>query len=135
MVTNSDYENLFKMLIAGRFDAFSRGVAEVVDEYNTRKISMPDLRIEDTILFYYPLPTYFWFPQNEHGKKLADRVEAGMLAMIKNGTYDKIFFKYYEKVIAFNHMKTRKLFKIKNPFLSAETPFQNRSLWYDPLGQ
>ncbi len=97
--TGEVYEKLFFMLVNNRFDIFSRGVAEVIDEYEQRKKSMPDLHIEETILFYYPLPTYFWFPKNDNGTYLAERVKKGMLKMIANGTFDRIFMKYHAHII------------------------------------
>lgn len=132
VVTGSSYEGLFEMLIHGRFEAFSRAVSEVVDEYEQRKGALPDLHIEEHVLLYYPLPTYFWFSRTEEGRRLAKRAEAGMLAMIRDGTYDRIFSKYYRRNIERLRLRERRLFKIDNPFLGPETPFGDGRLWFDP---
>lgn len=133
VVTGSDYDGLFKMLVNRRFDIFLRASVEVLDEVRQREKTMPELTIEDSIILYYPLPMYFWFSKNKKGRELADRAEEGMRMMIADGSYDRIFEKYQRKKIEKLHLKTRKIFKIDNPFLVPETPFADKKLWYDPF--
>jgi hypothetical protein len=133
VVTGTDYDGLFNMLVEKRFDIFLRAAVEVIDEVNVRKKTMPDLYIEDNIILYYPLPMYFWFSKNEEGRKLAKRAEEGMRMMIADGTYTKIFEKHQRAKIERLHLRTRKIFKIENPFLVPETPFGDKKLWYNPL--
>lgn len=130
VVTGSFYDGLFGMLQHKRFDVFPRGAVEIVGEYNTWHKMYPDLSIEKNILLYYPLPMYFWFAKSQNGKVLADRVEAGMNMMIKDGTYDRIFNKHFSKIIRQLRLNKRKLFKIDNPFLVPETPFKDKRLWF-----
>jgi hypothetical protein len=54
IVTGSNYEGLFRMLIEGRFDYFSRGINEAPGEYLSRKDKYPNLFLEESILLYYP---------------------------------------------------------------------------------
>ena len=132
VVTGSSYDGLFEMLINKRFDIFLRSAVEISDEVEERKTTMPELFIEDSICFYYPMPMYFWFSKTEEGKRLAARAEEGMRLMIADGTYDQIFDRYFQHKIEKLHLKTRKLFTIKNPLLGPETPFANKRLWFDP---
>lgn len=133
VVTGSSYEGLFEMLVNKRFDIFSRSVVEVLDEYNSRKQKFPDLYLEENILLYYPLPMYFWFQNSKEGEKLAERVREGMFTMIEDGSYDRIFYKYQHEKIEKLKLSKRKIFKIENPYLVPETPFNDKRLWYDPL--
>ncbi len=133
VVTGSSYEGLFEMLVNKRFDIFLRSVVEVLEEYNSRKQKFPDLYLEENILLYYPLPMYFWFQNSKEGKKLAERVREGMLSMIEDGSYDRIFYKYQHEKIEKLKLSKRKIFKIENPYLVPETPFKDKRLWYDPL--
>lgn len=135
VVTGSSYEGLFRMLANKRFDAFLRSTVEISDEFEARKNELKDLKIEDSLLLYYPLPMYFWFSKNEHGKFLAQRVREGMEAMIDDGSYDKIFNEYHGHKADQLHLKKRRFFKIENPYLVPETPFQDKRLWYDPINQ
>lgn len=132
VVTGSSYEGLFEMTAVGRFDVFLRAAVEVLDEYQERKDRFPDLTIEETICLYYPLPMYFWFSKTEQGRALQKRAEEGMWMMINDGTYDKIFDSYQRWKIERLRLKERKLFKIENPFLGRETPFDDKRLWFDP---
>lgn len=132
VVTGSSYEGLFEMLVNKRFDIFLRAATEVLDEYGQRKKALPALRIEDSIIFYYPLPMYFWFPKTNEGRRLAARAEEGMRMMIADGTYDRIFDKYQRHKIEQLHLKERRIFRINNPFLGPETPFNDKRLWFDP---
>jgi hypothetical protein len=132
VVTGSSYEGLFEMAAAGRFDVFLRAATEVLDEFDERKGAFPELEIEQTICFYYPLPMYFWFSKTEEGRALAKRAEEGMRMMISDGTYDKIFDRYQRWKIEKLRLKERKFFKIENPFVGRETPFGDKRLWFDP---
>lgn len=132
VVTASCYDCLFEMMDNERSDLALRGVNEVIGEYEERRAAMPDLCIETNILFYYPMPMYFWFPKTDEGRRLAARAEEGMRIMIADGTYDKIFADYYDSTIQRLKLKDRKIFRINNPFLGPETPFQDKQLWFDP---
>jgi ABC-type amino acid transport substrate-binding protein len=132
VVTGSNYDGLFEMLINRRFDVFLRAAVEIIDEFEERKEKMPDLKIEDNLILYYPLPMYFWFSRTEEGKRLAARAEEGMRQMIRDGTYDRIFMNYQQYKIERLDLKHRKIFRIQNPFLVPETPFNDKRLWFDP---
>jgi ABC-type amino acid transport substrate-binding protein len=132
VVTGSSYDGLFEMLVNRRFDVFLRAAVEVIDEYEERKAAMPDLAIEDSLVFYYPLPMYFWFAKTDEGRRLAARAEEGMRLMIADGTYDRIFAEFQGPKIARLRLKERRLFRVANPLLGPETPFADKRLWFDP---
>jgi ABC-type amino acid transport substrate-binding protein len=131
VVTGSSYEGLFEMLVNRRFDVFPRAAVEILDEYERRKGALPDLAIEQNLVFYYPLPMYFWFSRTDSGRRLAARAEEGMRAMIADGTYGRIFDKYQRHKIEELHLKSRRLLAIENPFLGPETPLGDKRLWFD----
>ncbi len=132
VVTGTTYDGLFEMLYEKRFTLFPRSAVEIIDEYELRKNMMPDLHIEESIVFYYTLPMYFWFSNTTEGKRLADRAQEGMWAMIEDGTYDKLFGKHFREKIKRLRLNERKMFKIDNPNLGSETPFSDKRLWFDP---
>jgi len=132
VVTGSSYEGLFEMLVNKRFDIFLRAAVEIMDEYKQRKDKLPDLYIEDNLIMYYTLPMYFWFPKTEEGERLKARAEEGMWMMIKDGTYNKIFDAYQRDKIEGLKLKSRKIFRIDNPFVGPQTPLRDKRLWFDP---
>ena len=128
--TGTNYESLFKMLIQGRFDFFSRSINEISFEYETRRNMYPDLHIEENILLYYPWPKYFFVNKKDH--KLADRLSRGFNIMIEDGSYDKWFKKYHQKSVSDANLKGRRLFKIENPLLPQTAPLNRKELWFEP---
>lgn len=132
VVTGSDYEGLFDMAASGRFDALPRGAGEVVDEYERRRAALPGLAIEPGLLIHYPLPMYFWFPRTDEGLRLAARARAGMLEMLRDGTYQRIFRDHFQARIDRLGLERRRLLHLANPFLPPDTPLQDRRLWYRP---
>ncbi len=120
------------MVENGRFDVFLRSAVEVIDEYEPRREKMADLAIEPHLILYYPMPMYFWFSPTDEGRRLAARAEEGMRQMIADGTYDRIFAEYQNYKIARLDLKHRRIFKLTNPQLGPETPFQDKQLWFEP---
>lgn len=129
-VTGNHYEGLFDMLMSDRFMTFGRGINEVFVEYESRKETFPDLAVEQDLLLYIPLPTYFFIsPTKPH---LAERIKAGLLAMIDDGTFDEFFEQHFGPLIQKANLSERKIFKINNPNLSQDTPLAVEKFWYKP---
>ncbi|PWI34309.1 amino acid ABC transporter substrate-binding protein [Vibrio albus] len=131
VIKGSTYEGMFKMLMSGRFDFFPRGINEIYDELEKRSYQYPDMVIQNSILLYYPLPKFFFV--NKDNKALADRIERGLNIMIKDGTFDRVFFKYNHKDIELLHSHPWKVFQLENPFLPDNIPFDREDLWYNLL--
>ena len=129
VVTGGNYDTLFTMLSAGRFDAFSRGVNEIGKEWSAGKVSNPQLAIEKDLLLYYPLPRYYFFSRTPEGERLAKRVEGGLTALKKSGEFEKRYQIFKKEILLGLTLSGRRLFTIDNPFLSPETPLKERDLW------
>jgi ABC-type amino acid transport substrate-binding protein len=133
VVTGDSYEGLFKMLVAQRFDLFSRGVDEAYREYDERKDQLPDLKVEDTLLLHFPTTRYYFVQRSAGGQGLAGRVERGLNQAIADGSFDRLFKEYKGPLIERAHLAGRRVFNIDNAYLSPETPLARRELWYDPF--
>jgi membrane-bound lytic murein transglycosylase MltF len=118
------------MLEVHRFDLFPRGIGEVFKEFDEHAKLSPDLAIEQHLLIQYPWPYYFFF--NNRDTALAARVETGLRAMIKDGSFDAIFRKYNGADIERAKLNDRRVIRINNPFLPKDTPLDDKSLWFDP---
>lgn len=124
------YDDLFAMLMRGRFDLFPRGIGEVFQEYELRKGDYPELQIEEALLLYYPWPFYFFVhPSNQ---ELATRIEQGLRMMIHDGSFDAIFYRYNQQAIERAQLSERRLIQLENPFLPAATPIDDPTLWFTP---
>ncbi len=87
LVTAPGYETLFRMLAAGRFDYFSRGLYQAKTEVNL----YPDLNlaIEPGLMLHYPSKFYFFVKRND--KALAERLRHGLEKARMDGSFDALF--------------------------------------------
>jgi len=129
--TSPDYGGLFRMLEAGRFDYFPRGVAEPFQEVENR----PDmgLTIENKILLKYPAPIYYFVSKSN--PQLAQRLEAGLRKMIDDGSFHEFFINHdaIKPILKQANISGRKTFELDNPLLTPETRaiLSDKTLWYD----
>lgn len=130
VVTGPEYEGLFKMLLANRFDAFPRGVNEAFHEKDERAAKLPNLAVEENICLYYPLPRFFY--TSKKNKLLIERLEKGLEIMISDGSFDKIWLEFNGEFIEKSDLANRKMFVIENPFVPDSVPLDNPRYWYKP---
>lgn len=120
-VNNASF--LYNMLEKKRFDCLSRGLHEVLIEYEANRKKNKDLHIEETILLHIPLPAYFFV--NPTKPKLAERITQGLKLLIKDGSFDKIFFKHFGDTIEQLNLSNRKIYHLENTVLSTEIDFNS----------
>lgn len=130
VVSTAGYRELFTMLKERRFDYFPRTAAEPWRELVDMNI--PGLVVEKDLLLYYPVPGYIFTSKNN--LKLADRLERGLRMAIADGSFDKMFYNniYMKEALERGNLKNRRLFKLEDGSLSAETPLNDKALWYVP---
>jgi hypothetical protein len=136
VITGDSYEGLFRMLVARRFDFFSRSADEALREFDERRELLPEMRVEENLLLHFPSTRFFFVQRSEEGARLAARIEVGLNRMIRDGSFDALFFKYKGPLIERAHLKTRRMFNIDNPVMSPETQAMRKlrpELWYDPV--
>ena len=129
VVASPDYEGLFAMLNGKRFDLFSRGITEIPTEFAERKAAYPHMRMETDLLFYYPWPVYFFTIRNDEGRELAKRIERGLQMLRESGEFDALFDRTYKGSFEELNLKSRRLIRLENPSLPAETPLDREEFW------
>ncbi len=130
--SGEDFEGLFQMLMRNRFDAFPRGIGEINRELAEHAALYPDLCIEKGLMIHYPLPVYFWFSRNAKGEALAARLEEGLRAMLADGSFDAIFWKYNRAALQGLGLEHRRVLELANPLLPSDTPLSDSRLWLGP---
>lgn len=126
--TAPEYGQLFTMLTDKNFDGFPRAVFEIWDEIEDHKDK--NLSVADGFYIYYPAAMYFFVRKDMTGATVGRRLEAGLKAAIKDGTFDKLFNSAMKPYIDKAKLKDRVGIKLKNPLLPDETPLSDASLWY-----
>ncbi|HEX6833799.1 MAG TPA: hypothetical protein VF132_09740 [Rudaea sp.] len=133
VMAGGDYSGLFAMLANRRFDLFSRGVEEVLDEYAQRRQQFPSIAIEKNLMLYYPIARYFWFARSDAGRDLAARVREGMTVMIDDGSFERLFEAAHANLFENLHLAERKRFVLHNPTAAPDAPLDDPRYWYQPL--
>ncbi len=88
VITVNEYELLFPMLRAKRFDYMSRNLFEAWEE--EKLLEKDGLVIEKSLLLHGGVPYYFFV--NKNNKALADRITRGLKIALADGSFDKLFF-------------------------------------------
>ncbi|TFV88693.1 transporter substrate-binding domain-containing protein [Oxalobacteraceae bacterium OM1] len=122
----SDYEGLFRMLQAGRFDYFPRSVAEIWDEQ--RRHAELGLEVQPTLVLHYPACIYFFVGKDN--RRLAHLIETGLQAAIADGSFDRLFEQYNGEQIRRADLKRRIVLPLENPLLPEQTPLKKAELWF-----
>ncbi|MEC5398296.1 hypothetical protein [Uliginosibacterium sp. H1] len=131
VVIADDYEGLFQMLSAKRFDLFSRGAIEIDAEWKAHRDTLPNLVIDRSFMLYYPLPRYFFVPRTAEGEKMAERIEDGLRRLQKSGEFERRYQDYKRLVLKDVSLAGRRVFRLTNTQLSPETPLSDKYWWDD----
>lgn len=127
VVTSVDFEKLFPMLRAGRFDYFPRAANEAWAELAAH----PDegLAVEKGLILVYPAPLYFFV--GYHNPALHRRLEQGLNAMVADGSFDQFFYSHPVVRQALSQLSGsgRHRVTLENPYLPPATPLDDRRLW------
>ena len=113
VVTGASYSQLYSMLEYGRFVTFSRGLNEIYQEYQVLINKYPNLVIDNGIITFSYLPSYFYVSL-EH-QVIATRLREGLIMLHNSGDLDFIFNKYHAENIKRANIGNRKLFVFDNP--------------------
>lgn len=105
VVRSTHYRNMFRMLIAGRFDAFPRGVNEAFDEQQAHVAELRELAVDNSLLLHYPWP--FHFVVGPHNKALAERLELGLRLMAADGSFDRHLWDFHGDAVRRARLRER----------------------------
>jgi Bacterial extracellular solute-binding proteins, family 3 len=108
---SGSWKGLFNMLKQHRIDYLSRSALEIYDEEN----AFPDLnlKIESQLIIQYPAAYYFYV--NKNNQQLATDIQIGLERAIADGSFDKIFNRYFSEKIKRLDLGNRRAIKIATP--------------------
>lgn len=126
---SADVDNLYKMLIADRFDLFLRGLMEPWVEVEQQS-NLP-LMVEEHIMIVYPMPAYLFI--TPHKPELAEIIEAGLWHAIEDGSFDQLLLNdpFFNEALQKLNAKKRTIFYFDNPTLPSTAPVNDPRLWLD----
>ena len=125
VATSSDYVGLYTMLHKKRFDFFPRSILEVKGNYEDFK--QLDITVESHLLIHYPTAYYFYVRKGNI--TLASALENGLNLALADGSFDKLFYKYFGETINDVAQQNRRIVTLDNPYLSDKAPTENPKYW------
>lgn len=130
VMTAGQYESLFRMLVAKRFDYFPRGVAEAWGEVDARPGL--GLTVDRFIVLHYPSAEYFFVtPRKPY---LAEHIWQGLLRAQADGSFDRLFHAHFDPLLRRARLSQRRVIELPNPMLDAVRLLPADSpWWYRPL--
>ncbi len=126
-----NYESLFKMVAAGRFDLLCRGINELYLEYESHS-EIPGLHYDSTLAIHYPLPRFFFIHQSNQLAR--ERIHKGLLRAYKDGSLQRLWQKEYQSSIDQADLAHRTIIFLDNPLIRT-LPKDYQQYLYDPLNK
>ncbi len=122
------YDSIFAMLDKNRFDYIPRGIHEIYDELEIRKVDLPHLMVEPRLALYIPSPFYMFVSKST--PQIAARLELGLEKMVEDGSLQSLFEQYYGAYIEKADLENRTIIHLGNPLLPSKTPLERKELWH-----
>ncbi|HKI44630.1 MAG TPA: transporter substrate-binding domain-containing protein [Balneolales bacterium] len=111
VIKSQTYDSLFTMLENHTIDGFPRGVYEI--NYEIQHHPGEHLVVADGIYIKYPTDMFFYVKKDNLA--LAKRIREGLLAGMKDGSFDRIFKENVQPSIDAAHLDKRHEIKLANP--------------------
>lgn len=135
----ADYDSMFKMLEAQRFDFTPRTVNEIYEEMDVKSHLFNELVILPGLALYMPSTTYLFVSKSE--PRLAERLSKGLEIIIKTGKLDEIFNSHFGESIAKANLINRRIINVgdiiefnKNKMVRPELWLTDKQLHFDSKG-
>jgi len=116
VVEGGNIKGLFYMAANDRGDIFLIGANELEREWKKNQ-DVKYLNYDQNVCIYYPLPKFFFV--NKANKKLAERIEKGLLIAYESGAVRKLWDEYYGEAVRFANLNKRKIFRFDNPLIDS----------------
>lgn len=110
VVKSQTYDSLFSMLAHHAIDGFPRGIYEIDYEVNAH----PKLNLTVANGIYLKYPTDMFFYVKKDNLALATRIKEGLLAGIKDGSFDRLFKENVQPSIDNAHLDRRHAIELSN---------------------
>lgn len=119
---------MISAIVSKSAQAYPRSLVEIWNEIDLEK-GKP-LSVQNTVYLYYPTAIYFFLQRSIEGKRVADRIEEGLTLAINDGSFDATFKKYMSATLKQAKLDSKKLVKLTNQNLPAQTPLTDKRLWF-----
>lgn len=108
-----NYEELFIYLSRNACDYISRGVMEILPEYEIFKKRYPNLSIDSHLLVQTPLRNVLYVSPDQTA--LRDALATGLANAVDNGEFDALIDRLYGQQLKALSLSERRVFTVENP--------------------
>lgn len=129
VVQKTTLNGLYEALSHYQIDYIPRGINEVFDEMVMYGAANRDLIIEPNVAIRTLAPYYIFVSPKE--ERLAERLRVGLEMMVADKSLKALFDEFYADKIANAGLSARRIIRIDNPNISAETPIARKELWFE----
>jgi len=128
VVTNPNYQNLFRLVTEGIADYFPRSSLEIWNELD--KHSSEGIMLDPYITIHYSAAMYFFV--NKTNTKLLNDISNGFEKAIADGSFERLFQSEYGEKLRKAKFSSRHIINLENPLLPKLTPTDRKELWFSP---
>ncbi len=128
VATASNYDALFRMLRAQRFDYFPRSILEIDAELAGNR--HPGLAIVPDLMLHYPAASYLFVSPRR--PELALQLKEGLELSVADGSLRRLHHEAYGALLRAHPVAPSRVLRLRNPLLPPLTPLQRRELWLQP---
>ena len=115
--------NAYEMLRSGRFDILPTDVLDGV-YLDTES----GIQADPHHIYYYPSAVYFFVAKND--LVLYNKLKSGLEQAHADGSFDKLFNRYFATRLKDANLAKRKRIDLVNPLLPLSAPLSNATYWY-----
>lgn len=115
VLDSGEFQHLFSMLLAGRFDYYPLGVAETPRILKACGDACRDVAIVPGLLLQYDFPIYFHVSPKH--TRLADRISKGLTMLKKSGAFETIWQQYHADQLEEIDIENSIIIHLENPML------------------
>ena len=127
VITYGVWDELFGMLAHRRMDYLPLGVMEAPTALRNNVDEFPNLKVDDTLIFYYGFPRVF-YSSNDH---LTGVISKGFQSIINDGQHRALMEAHFADSMQFLRGSKAKIIVIPNPFLDEANALQKPILIKD----
>lgn len=126
-VTSWQFNSLFKMLAAKRFDFMPRTFNEIIVE--VKEHSEMNFVMEKHLILHYEQPIYFFVAKDN--TELSYRIQKGLELAQKDGSLDKLFFSIpnYKTTWEYLQRLDKKVLRLKSSMDKSSEPLKNQKVF------
>jgi hypothetical protein len=128
VLTDSSYQNLFRLISTGPADFFPRSALEIWGELDAHKAD--GMIIDPYLVIHYQAAMYFFVKKTNQA--LADEITRGLEKAIADHSFERLFQSEYGEKLRKANLSGRRVIQLENPFLPPATPLSKKELWFVP---